>query len=298
MKPVMWIFSLLFLLECCRCYSAPVNLKSATNVRAGVLVDITLPVGQVVIKPRVGEQLTYLLGPNTQILKSKRKTEPRNFHPGDEVVVRFRKSKTEFPLLYEITDKISADWLNTVRKQTMSVTLVQVGEGELTAEEGAERNPVTYRFTDKTLWGKSGKDASEKEFKPSETVYIVPRLLPSGGLMATAIADTPELAARLRERNMRTLTGTIKTVDIPRKIIKVETVSGDQRELALSADCMISTGKNFLPVTALKAGDQVSITLKRSTDGDRIVTRITLRTTGKSRKATPAALPRPASQRR
>src|SRR2546422_1045647 len=82
------------------------------------------------------------------------------------------------------------DWLSHVRKDTSRVKIKAIDEGELHAEEGADSTPVTYRITDKTIWSKGGKPASQDDFKAGEVVYVVPRLLPGGNIMATAVSES------------------------------------------------------------------------------------------------------------
>ena len=65
-------------------------------------------------------------------------------------------------------------------------TLSLTKKGEKNSE-GADKAGIEYRVTDKTNWSKGGKPAAASDFKAGDRAFVVPRLLPSGGVMALLV---------------------------------------------------------------------------------------------------------------
>jgi hypothetical protein len=246
------------------------------NVQTGTLVSIDAATATLALKPRAGAQILYRLTEKTRFLREKRAVTAADFKPGEVVVVRFRKSSVGPASLYDVADKVSWDWLTRVRRETTRVTILEITDDSLRASEGSDNAPLDYRITDKTLWARGGQPASAADFKTGETVYIAPRLLPGGGLMATAVSDLAEMTARLKERTRSSVSGTVKACDPAKRTLSLRSVAGDERDFSMADDCLVRLASRDVPLTSLRAGQSVTLHLKRDEEGEQIITRITI----------------------
>ena len=145
-------------------------------------------------------------------------------------------------------------------------------------------------MTEKTAWSKGGKPATKSDFKASEVVYVVPRLLPGGGIMATAVSDTTQSAAHLKERAKYTVSGTLTAVDLPNRKIALKSVSSDLRDITLAEDCEARVSGRDVPLTYLKPGQQITVHLRKNEEDERearLITIVSKRTTKKYPIRTP-----------
>jgi hypothetical protein len=191
--------------------------------------------------------------------------------------VRFRKSSVGPASLYDLADKQSWEWLNKLRhdKETL-VTVKEITEDTLHATEGADAAAVDYRITEKTSWAKGGKPATPADFKPGSKVYVAPRMLPSGGIMAIGISETAESTAKLKERAKPTISGTVKAISAEKKTLSIHSVSGDERSLNIATDVVVRHLSKDVPLTAVKAGQTVSLRLTRNEENEQVVSKITI----------------------
>src|SRR5207249_862075 len=143
-------------------------------------------------------------------------------------------------------------------------------------EEGTDSTPIAYRVTEKTAWSKGGQPVTEEDFKAGEVVYVVPRLLPGGNVMAVAVSDSSQSATHLKERAKYTASGTLSAVDLPNRKIALKTISSDLRELKLAEDCEARVAGRAVPLTYLKAGQQVTAHLRKNEEDEREVKLITI----------------------
>jgi hypothetical protein len=249
----------------------------AANVKTGTLVSQDTAAATLTLKPRTGADITYRLTEKTRILREKRPADASVFKPGDAIVVRFRKSSVGPATLYDLCDKPSWEWLDRLRHKTTLVTIKEINDDTLSATEGADAAEVEYRHTDKTQWGKAGKPASDADFKPGDKVYVSPRLLPGGGIMAVAVSDAPEFTARLHERTRPTVTGAVRACDLRKMTLSLHSAAGDDRDFTLAPDCVVRMASKDVPLTSIRAGQTVTVHLKRDEEGEQVVTRITIR---------------------
>lgn len=267
----------------------------AANVQTGAVVAVDAVAGTLTLKPRSGPDVTYHITDKTRVLKEKKAVEAAAFKPGDTVVVRFRRSTAGPASLYDMADKASWEWLDRLRHETTPVTVVDATDESLKAAEGADRAEVDYRITEKTAWQKGGKPAAAADFKAGDRVYVVPRLLPSGGIMAMAVSDAPEGAAVLKERSRSTVSGVVKALDAGKRALHLHTAAGDEREIVLAADIIVRQASKDVPLTAVHPGQAVSVRLSRAADNELEASRITIQTR-KTGSKKPARVAKPMVQ--
>lgn len=277
---------------------APTSRTSVpANVQLGTIASLDATEGNLSLHTRDGRTLAYRITTKTQVYRNKQPITPQDLKPGDEVVVHFRRSRSGPPTLYEIADRVSWEWLLRLRSQITPITVTALTDDHLTGTDGPGTGPIEYRITSKTLWGKAGKPAQAGDYAAGAQVYVAPRPLPSGGIMAAAVADTPEFAARLKERTRSTVTGTIAAVDLQKSECTLHTVAGDERVLKLAPDCVVREASRDVKVTNLRPGLRVSAHLSRDAVGEVTVTRITIQ----KRKILPPTSPtlaKPAPKKR
>jgi Cu/Ag efflux protein CusF len=273
--------------------SAARTTKSA-NVRTGQIVALDTTAETLTLQEGPGKSVPYSLTDKTRCLKEKREAEITDFKVGDTITLRFRKSRTdEPPRVLEIADPQTALWLRGLRSKTVAVTIKEVTEEHLVAALGPDE--ITYVVSDKTLWSKGGQDVTSDAFLPGSKVYIVPRVLPSGAFMARAVADTDAAAAQLKERQARSLLGRLQSVDFSSHDLTLRTTAGATRKLSWNEEIEVYRGSTRLPLSVLKAGLAVRLSLKRNDAGEEAITRITLSkpTRGHARPPTGAPLSKP-----
>lgn len=274
---------------------AQTRKKSTTrnaNVQMGTIVSVDAAAGAVMLKPKSGVDITYHLTDKTHVLKEKKTVEPQAFKPGETVVVRFRKSTAGPSSLYDLADRVSWEWLDRLRHETTAVIVAEVSEDSLRASEGADKAEVEYRVTEKTSWQKGGKPAAPTDFKTGDRVFVVPRLLPGGNIMAMAVADASEGAAVLKERSKATVSGTVKAIDAAKHALQMHTSAGEDRDLQLAPDVVVRLGSKDVPLTSVRPGQAVSVHLTRSAEDELVASRITIQTR-KSAARKPAKTTKP-----
>jgi hypothetical protein len=167
-------------------------------------------------------------------------------------------------------------WLSGLRKNTTLAVIKVVTDDTLSVTVGADNLPFDYTISDKTRWAKAGKEVDGTAFKPGDHVYVVPRSLPSGSIMAKAVADTPSGAVQEKERLALSVHGTVTSVDMAAHKCVLKTVAGDTRNLAFSDETeMVMSGKT-VPLTNLKSGLHVAARIRHEAGGDEVVWRITV----------------------
>jgi len=254
----------------------PSPVPRQANVSAGTLVLVDTEAATLTIKPGAGREAVYRYTEKTRMLREKKPVEIAAFKSGETVVVRFRKSSVGPPTLYDLTDNASWIWLSRVRRETTRVTIREITGDELRAVEGEDEAEIAYRITEKTLWGKGGEVVSADDFTSGERVYVVPRLLPGGGVMAIAVSDAPGFAARLKERTRPTITGTVQAFDLAKKTLFLRSAAGDDRELVVGPDCLVRWTTRDMPLSVVRPGQNVTVHLRRNEEGEQVVVRITI----------------------
>jgi hypothetical protein len=253
--------------------------SKSSNVMSGTISALDATAETLTLKERTGKTAIYVLTPKTHYTKNKHPVQLSEFKVGDAAVLHFRKSRTDGALLVtELDDPASWTWLTDVRKNTTLAVIKEITEDTLSVTVGAENVPLDYTISDKTRWEKAGKEVASDAFKPSEKVYIVPRSLPSGNIMARAVADTTTGAAQEKERSATSVHATILLVDPPAHKLSVKTVTGDTRSLAYTDETEVILNSKPVSLSTLKTGLHISARLRHEAGGDEVVWRITIDT--------------------
>jgi hypothetical protein len=262
------------------------------NVQAGSIAAVDAGAGTLTLKPKSGADIVYHLTDKTRILKDKKPAEAAEFKPGDSAVVRYRKSTAGPASLYDLADKVSWEWLDRLRHETTSVSVIEFTEDTLKAAEGKDKAEVDYRITEKTTWRKRGAPAAPGDFKAGDVLLVVPRMLPGGGIMATAVSDGAEGAALLKERTKTSVPGTVRSLDAAKHILLLHTAAGEDREIALAPDVIVRQAAKDVPLTSVHAGQLVSVRLSRNSENELTGSRITIQSRkSAAKKPAPAKLP-------
>jgi len=189
-------------------------------------------------------------------------------------------------------------WLAAMRKTTTAAIVKLITDDTLSVTIGPENIPLDYTISEKTRWEKGGKEVDSTAFKPAERVFVVPRSLPSGSIMARAVADTTAGAAQEKERMAASVHGTILKVEMAAHKLTVKTAAADTRNLAFTDETeVVLAGKN-VPLATLKTGLHISARVRHEPGGDEEAWRITIETsrrpsTAKKTPATSAGAARP-----
>jgi hypothetical protein len=247
-------------------------------------VSVDTAAAVLTLKPRSGPNVPYRYTEKTRLTRGKKTVEIGAFSPGDEVIVRFRRSSVGPASLYDLADKPSWEWLNRVRHEITPVTVKEIADDLLRTTEGPDAAEVDYRVTDNTLWAKDGHPVAPVDFVAGDIVYIVPRLLPGGSVLAVGVSDTKEMAARLKERSRFTVTGTLKTVNLATRAVSLHTLAGDSRDITLLPDCVVRRAAKDVAFGALKAGQTVTVHLTRNDEGEKVGKQITIQTKRPAKK--------------
>lgn len=250
--------------------------KSA-NVKNGEISAFDAAAETLSLRDRTGKSEVFVVTPKTRYNRNRRVAQRSDFKVGDSVVLHFRKSRTDGALLVsELDDPVSWMWLRGLRKATTLAVVKLISDDILSVAIGPDSVPLDYTISEKTRWEKAGKEVDAAAFKPGDHVYVVPRSLPSGSIMARAVADTTSGAAQEKERLALSVHGTITSVDPAAHKCVMKTVAGDTRSLAYSDETeMVQNGKS-IPVSSLKSGLHVAARIRHEAGGDEVVWRITV----------------------
>lgn len=259
--------------------SAPLGPAPASaNVRTGVLAAIDAAAGTLSLRAASGTEAGFRLTDKTLLLKQRKPVERSAFSVGETVVIRFRRSAQGTPTLYDLVDRSSWDWLQRIRRTVTEVTVREITETRLACVEGADAAPIDYRVTGKTAWGFGAKVADASAAKVGARLFVAPRLLPGGGVMAMAAADTRAFCLVLQERSRPTAKGTIAAVNAGAGQLTLKAVSGDVRGLKLADKVVVRRGGKDVGVQALRVGLRVTLHLRASDLGEREVSLVTIQT--------------------
>ena len=192
-----------------------------------------------------------------------------------------------------MADRASWAWLDGIRHTMTEATVTTNTEDGLTVAIGPDKVPLTFATSEKTMWSKGGKDAAASDFKAGDRIYVLPRSLPSGAVMARAVTDTPGAGAQMKERQATSVHGVIKSVDPATFTLTVLTVANDTRALQGSADTEVVQKSRAVGWPALKPGQNVGARLHHNDAGESVCWKVTIETkgakTGKSTTSKTAA---------
>lgn len=272
--------------------TTPAASLKADNVRVGQIAALDASTGTITLtgaRPPAAFRLTS----RTVLMRGCRTVAADAFSAGQTVVVRFRKSAQPPQPLYDLVDRESWDWLLRVRRAITEVRVTRVGEDAIEGDEARKAVPVTYRVTPKTLCRLKGVDAEPAGLKIGDRVWVAPRLLPGGQAMAVAVADSEADAARLRERTMPSVTGTLTAFDAAARALTMSTRAGDRRDLTLADGCVVRRESREVGPSALRTGVAITAHLRRGDDGERRVVRVTVHAKAPSAPRAPSGAGKP-----
>ena len=258
------------------------TVSKSPNVKSGEIIALDAAADALTLKDRSGKPAIYVLTAKTHYTRNKRPAQLADFKVKDSVVLHFRRSRTDGAMLVtELDDAASWMWLASVRKNTTPAVVKLITDDTLSVTIGTENVPLDYTISDKTRWEKSGKEVDSTAFKPGDRVFIVPRSLPSGSIMARAVADTTSGAIQEKERLAASVHGTIVKVDPAAHKLLLKTLALDTRSLAYTDETEVVISGKPAPFSALHAGVHVVARIRRQV-GDEEVWRITVETARKS----------------
>ena len=251
--------------------------SKSPNVKNGDIVAFDAAADTLMLRDHAGKSAVYVVTPKTHYNRNRHATQRSDFKIGDSVVLHFRKSRTDGALLVsELDDPASWTWISGLRKTTTAAVVKVITDDTLSVTVGSDNLPLDYTISDKTRWDKAGKEVDASAFKPGDHVYVVPRSLPSGSIMARAVADSTSGAAQEKERLALSVHGTITSIDMAAHKCVLKTVAGDTRTLAFSDALEIVASGKTLPQTALKSGLHVAARIRHEAGGDEVIWRITI----------------------
>ena len=131
-------------------------------------------------------------------------------------------------------------------------------EDTLSVSVGTEQVPADYAISDKTRWEKAGKEVEPTAFKAGDRAASCPCSLPSGAIMARAVADSIAGAAQEKERLAASVRLTIASVEAEAHKLTLKTAAGDIRNLAYTDETEVVMGGKPQSLATLKSGMHVA----------------------------------------
>lgn len=253
------------------------------NVKTVTVTAVDATARTVTVQVAGGAAEAYACTDSTLMRKDRRPVSFDAFKPGETVVVRFRRSKTAPCRLYDLMDRGSWTWMDGVRHHIQQITVHTADTSTLSGTIGPDAVPVEYRVTARTQWALGGKGDGAAAPRAGDLVWVVPRLLPSGGTMATAVASTEAGAKRLQDEARPTATGSVVSLDVAKRTLQIRARAGYERTLPLAQDCEVTLRGKTVPVTAVQPGQTVTAHIRRNND-ERQVTRIAIQVARQSSK--------------
>ncbi len=270
--------------------SATTAMGLAAATKSGIVVSVDAPGRRIVL--RHGQTETaYHVPESAVVMVARAACGLDRLEVGASVTIRYRIEASEPHRAYDLTDSATWPWLVRMRREINGGVIREVNERGIVFEDAKYHGVLSYRVTDKTLI-EVGDARSLAELKPQMTVFVAPRLLPNGQAMARAISSTHEGAARLRERTMPTVTGTVRAVDGARRSVELDTRAGDRRVVRLANPCVVRRDGKDVPISQLRVGQWVTVHIRRLDEGE-VAHRVTI---GKRPKSASPKAPKPQHQ--
>ncbi len=245
------------------------------NVKFGEIVSIDMNKLELTLKEKNDVHNTYALTDATQWLKNRKTAASDAFKTGDSVVIHLRKIRgVNAQSVAEAADSASWKWLTTVRKETSKGILKTLSEDSLETMLAPDSTPFTFTISAKTQYIREGKAASAASFKPEEQIFIIPRSLPSGKVMARGVADTEADAVLLSERLKSTLSGTLQSIDSSKHTLILTTAAGDHRMLSFPENVNVWIGSKAAKISDLQPGMHLKIRMHGDSTGEELITEI------------------------
>jgi hypothetical protein len=160
------------------------------------------------------EPLAVEDGPDTRWWKGKTVVKRDAFKEGDAVHARI-KTDADPPILRELADKATWDWLDANRRQPRSGTIEKIDSKYLTLKL-SDGSTFAYRATEKSQVKLKGRDADLSDLEAGMKVYAQGRTLANLDTWLVMITDEPipgkETKASAKKEKIAPLpsTGTIE----------------------------------------------------------------------------------------
>lgn len=149
-----------------------------------------------------GDPITASLTPKTKFFRPAARATNPGFVPGEQVVVRLefaagaagpRATVVELwePAMYEEQSRRRKEMTAGIVRQTLTPGS---RDGFLLVEDAEGGSPITFRVTEKTMFRKGGVAVPPSAYPPGASAVVKPRALPSGGVMASVVAESEEAA--------------------------------------------------------------------------------------------------------
>jgi hypothetical protein len=139
---------------------------------------------------RVGtEPLAVEDSPETKLWKACAGADRKAFGRDESVGVRI-KTDTDPPLLREMADAATWQWLTKIRKEPMSGAIEKV-TGKVVTVKFSDGRSFEYRYSDKTEIVIGKKTVAASDLEVGQKVYLKGRLLPTLDTWLEKISDEP-----------------------------------------------------------------------------------------------------------
>lgn len=190
-------FSLLFvlLLTTCSLLGAGANER----IREGVLVSYDPHRESIALRQANGLTYCYHVTEQTLYRKDWQPALAQDFATGEKVLltVRLKRDGTAFEAL-GLFDPASYRHLQQLAEEPTKIVITEVSAGGITGslalpQPALEAEPSVHYLCDrKTHWIREGKEGSEREFQAGQEVWVSPKGIIGGEVVANAIADKKE----------------------------------------------------------------------------------------------------------
>ena len=250
--------------------------KTAPRIVRGTLVAVDKSTLLITIKDRFTNKKEYTLSEKTRYSIAHKSVELTDLKLDTPVVLHLTHSRsTGSDLVNEMCDPGSWLWLDKQRKTTQSGTIAELNDQELIITVGGEK--VTYRHTSKTIWSKVGKTVAATDFKVGDSATVVPRALPSGGIMARIVTDSAANAVVEKRRASRVHSGIVAAIDIGQKSVAIRDKNRILESFHFDETTTVWRSKKPAELSEIHPGMSISLYTKPGPDDRLVVTRIVIR---------------------
>jgi Cu/Ag efflux protein CusF len=277
--------AVVFLLLSSKALTAPV--RDSPNLIRGTLVSTDIQNKKVTLSIS-GKENTYGLTDHTQFWRGRKTTQIADFKIGEQVAARFRNNTNGAPTLYELTDPPGMTWLIHMRRDIIMAKVKEATEKNVKVEEGEDRAEFIYHVGPKSAFYKSGHAAAPTDFKPGDTIWIAPRLLPGGSVMALSASDTENELKTIKNRNKKTLRGVLRIITSGNSPLKILSDDGVESEWPLAENCTVYLKSKSVGITALQTGMRVTLHFIDLPNDAKSIQRITI-VNGRKKAGSPSS---------
>lgn len=221
---------------------------------------------------------------STRFWKSKDVAKKEQFVVGDEVGVRIKIDSTP-AVVREMADLDTWKWLNRVRKEVVSGTVVKA-ESKFVTLRLEDSSTFTFRISDKTDLKVKGQDVSVTDLAEGQKLYAKGRLLPSLDTWLVSLSDTEPAAKTTtkskstKEKSLRiSAAGKLRGVvdhHLPAHGMFDIWYEGRLLHITYTAKTTFTWGKEKTGPGDLRKGVGVDITYKRDSFGRLIASKVEL----------------------